>query len=147
MLMAVAAMTVLSACGPAFPGTYSGALHGVFACPSGYGGAGDINATWVLTQSNKAISIAATGGSCNPLGATIGTDLDSATIDSKTCPALPDQFGGTITESLLDGTLTLDNSGDLAVSIRATEFFHDPGYEDEICPSVFFGTFTRQKTP
>lgn len=144
MLGVVAAVMV--GCGPGFSGSYSGAMYGVFTCPSGYGGAGSANTSWVLTQTGKDIAITATGGTCNPLSATVGQDPDSATINSKTCPPLPDVFGGTVTESLLDGTLTLDNSGDLAVSIRASEFFRDPGYEDETCAAAFFGTLARQKS-
>lgn len=146
MKYAILAM-MLVGCGPGFTGTYSGPAHIIATCPSGFGIARTNSLTWSLSQADKNISISAVGGTCNSIAAVVSDENapDTATILDKTCPTLSDGNGGTITEVMVDGEMTLDNSGDLLFEIRGLELLHVPGTPDETCPSAFFGLLTRQK--
>lgn len=140
------AATVLMGCGPAFPGTYVGSPSEIFACPSGTNGADTIPSTWTITQSGNVLSISIAGGACNPITANLDArGPDSAIFNSKTCLPTPDQFGGQVTQTIRDGDLSLDSSGDLTFFLRSSALFHDPGFEDETCIAADFGLLTRQK--
>lgn len=145
-MMLVAVVLMMSACGgPAWTGTYTGTARELFVCQSSVADGRETSITWAIHQTATALTINATGGNCNPLSAVIDSQApDTAKVSRKTCPAQPDQFGGTVTEAIFDGQITQANDGDLTVELATTALFVDPGYPDDHCSGLITAQLARQ---
>lgn len=134
-------------CGaPSFTGVYRGSLSEILACPSGVNAAGSFGVIWTFTQTDNHLNIALGSGECTPISALVDSKSpDTATIDSKVCAPAPDQFGGIVTQSIIDGEFTMENNGNITMFMRSTQLFHDPGFTDETCAVADFGNLVLEK--
>jgi hypothetical protein len=129
-LLVVAAVVLVTACGPAWEGTYNGTFSWTETCSDGINTSEATPVEWKLTENGGVLTISPLTGTCGSFTADI--DGANATLRAKSCPSftsggftyVPQLTGGTVSvkDERLTGLMTFftNFSGNYSGTCNAT---------------------------
>ena len=119
-----------------FEGNWSGNVTDTFSCPGLTQQVETYGDTLTILQSGAAVSVSASD--CSFSGTANG---DMIVVNSGTCPTQTFSDGSTLTLTISSGTLTLDNSGVLDLSMSGTSSVTDSMGNFADCGTTRIGSF------